>query len=192
MNKKGVINIPNLLSLFRVAAAPVLLILIFNEHESAFKWLLTFAFFTDMIDGFIARKLHQESKLGSILDSIGDSLTIIVGVTGLVHFRYELYSDHSTIIHVVIGLHLFQLGLSLWRYGKPSSFHTWSAKFAALGIGLFILSTFHFGFSPELFYLAILLLILDATEESILVFLLPEWKNDVKGIYWVLKNRSLK
>jgi phosphatidylglycerophosphate synthase len=187
MNTGGIFNIPNLLSLFRVVAAPVLVLLIFNENETAFKWLLTFAFFTDMIDGWIARKLHQVSKLGSVLDSLGDSLTIIVGVVGLVSFHEGLFLQYRVIVYSVIALHLIQLGLSLWRYGRPSSFHTWSAKVAALGIGIFILATFHFGFYEWLFYVAVGLLTLDAVEESILVFLIPEWTTDVKGVWWRIK-----
>lgn len=189
MDSKGILNIPNGLSLFRVVAAPILGLLIWAGEEQTFKWLITASFFTDMIDGWIARKLHQVTRLGSILDSIGDSLTIIVGVIGLVCFREGLFLEYRPVVYSVVGLHLFQLFLSLWRYKRPSSFHTWSAKAAAMGIGVFILATLHFGFYEWLFYVAIGLLVIDAVEESILVILIPEWKNDVKGVYWILKGK---
>jgi len=182
-------NIPNALSSFRIVAAPVLLLLIYADNQIAFKWLITCSFFTDMIDGWIARRLHQVSKLGSILDSIGDSLTIIVGVIGLAAFNKGLFHQYLTIIFLVVLLHVIQLGLSIWRYRKPSSFHTWSAKVAAMGIGIFILTTLHFGFYPWIFYVATALLIVDAIEESILVLFIPEWKNDVKGLWWILKSK---
>ena len=184
MESKGVINIPNALSCFRIVAAPVLCYLIWTSNEFAFRWLITVSFFTDMIDGWIARRLHQTSKLGSILDSIGDSLTIIVGVIALIIFHPGLFNEYKLIVYVVIGLHLLQLSVSLWKYRKPSSFHTWSAKAAAFGIGSFILVTLHLGFQEWLFYVAIGLLIIDAIEETILVFMIPEWKNDVKGLWW--------
>jgi CDP-diacylglycerol--glycerol-3-phosphate 3-phosphatidyltransferase len=182
-------NLPNLISTFRILAAPVMWILLYSDNQTAFVWLLTAAFFSDSIDGIIARKLHQVTKLGSVLDSYGDSLTILSGVAGLVIYRYDLVEQYHVYLFGVIGLHIIQLVLSLWRYGKPSSFHTLSAKAGALAIGLFILITFHFDFVPWLFYLTIIVLVIDAVEESILVFLIPEWKTDVKGLWWMMKNR---
>jgi len=183
-------NLPNLISSFRILAAPVLWYLIYVNNQPAFAWLLTAAFFTDLIDGVIARKTRQVSKLGSKLDSIGDSLTILTGLLGLSFFRFELVQQYWIEIVIVVALHFIQLLLSLWRYGKISSFHTWSAKTAALFVGIFILVTLHFDFIPWLFYLSLLLLVIDGIEDSILVFLLPKWENDVKGVYWVLKKRN--
>ena len=49
-------NLPNMISSFRILAAPVMWILIYYGHQTAFIWLLTAAFFSDAIDGIIARK----------------------------------------------------------------------------------------------------------------------------------------
>ena len=186
------LNLPNLISLSRVAAAPVMWVLIYLDLESPFKWLLTFAFFTDLIDGVIARKLRQVTRLGSILDSYGDSLTILSGIAGLVRFRPELFEDYSMVLIVILSLHVMQLLLSLWRYGRPSSFHTLSAKAGALAIGMFMLITLHFYFIPWLFWLTVCILVIDALEESILVLLIPEWKNDIRGLWWVIRRKSEK
>jgi len=183
-------NIPNFISIFRIFSAPVLWILIYFGYETAFKWLLTLAFFTDMIDGIIARQLKQVTKLGSILDSYGDSLIIITGLIGLVIFNPDLFQKYVLVLIVVVSLHIIQLVLSLLKYGRPSSFHTRTAKLGALAVGMFILVTLHFYFIPWLFYVTVVILILDAIEESVLVFLIPEWKTDVKGIYWYLRNKN--
>jgi len=183
-------NVPNIISSFRILAAPVMWWLLYIGNKEAFVWLLTAAFFSDAIDGFIARALNQVSKLGSMLDSYGDSLTILSGLAGIVRFRYDLVEQHIVVMFVVIGLHIIQLLLSLWRYGKPSSFHTFSSKIAAIAIGVFILVTFHYAFLFWLFVITIAALILDAIEESILVFYMPEWNTDVKGLYWVLKKKG--
>ncbi|MBL0340483.1 MAG: hypothetical protein IPP71_05885 [Bacteroidetes bacterium] len=52
-----------------------------------------------------------------------------------------------------------------------------------------MLITLHFYFIDWLFYLAMILLIFDAIEESIMVLLIPEWENDIKGIYWLWKRK---
>ncbi|MBL0071048.1 MAG: CDP-alcohol phosphatidyltransferase family protein [Bacteroidetes bacterium] len=180
-------SFPNYITLSRIIAAPILWYLIYSGNKQAFAWLLTYAFFTDLIDGVIARKMRRVSALGSKLDSWGDSITILSGLAGLLVFEWELLKQYGVIVSVVFALHLLQLLLSLWRYKKPSSFHTWTAKTAALGIGMFMLITLHFGFYEWLFYISIGLLIADALEETILIFLLPNWEHDVKGIYWVMR-----
>jgi phosphatidylglycerophosphate synthase len=184
-------NIPNVISTFRIVAAPVMWLLMYFDQKDAFTWLLTAAFFSDSIDGYIARKLNQVTKLGSVLDSYGDSLTIISGIAGLIKFRYDLFREFDTILYVVVAVHVTQLLLALWRYGKPSSFHTWSAKAAAIAIGIFILFTLHFYFVPWLFYLTVVLLLIDGIEESILVMLEKTWKTDIKGVWWRKKKSGI-
>ncbi len=68
---------------YRVLAAPVLVWLIFTGEEDWFKWLLGISFFTDLIDGYLARRFHVESVWGSRLDSVGDDLTVLAGFIGM-------------------------------------------------------------------------------------------------------------
>ena len=185
-------TIPNLLSLFRVVATPVLILLIVLKAETAFAWLIAVAFFTDMLDGWIARTFNQKSRIGSVLDSTGNTLTVLTGIVGLGIFKTTFFSGYITLLWVVLGLHFTQLILSLWRYHKPSAFHSYAAKVSAFAIGVFIIATFHIGFYEWLLYATLFFLALDAIEESILVLLLPEWKTDVKGVWWVLRARDMK
>ena len=57
--------------------------------------------------------------------------------------------------------------------------------------GVFLLSVFFFK-EPIylLFYLSSILTIAELIEEIILVFILPKWESNVKGLYWVLKKDS--
>ena len=50
-------NIADWFSFYRVAAAPLLLLLIWLNHRELFTWFLLVSYSTDMIDGFLARKL---------------------------------------------------------------------------------------------------------------------------------------
>ncbi|MFB3883761.1 MAG: CDP-alcohol phosphatidyltransferase family protein [Thermodesulfobacteriota bacterium] len=70
-------NLPNLLTLFRVLLIPLFVIFIINK---LFGWaLITFAVagITDGIDGFVARITHQRTELGAYLDPIADKLLLI-------------------------------------------------------------------------------------------------------------------
>ncbi|MFM7078185.1 MAG: CDP-alcohol phosphatidyltransferase family protein [Bacteroidota bacterium] len=184
------LNLPNIITLVRIVCAPIMWWLIWAGEREWFAWVLTLAFTTDLVDGQLARRLKKETRIGSILDSYGDTLTVLTGLVGSWMFEQAHFLAHWELLAIVISLHLIQLLLCLWRYGRPSSFHTYSAKAGALVIGCFLIYTMMFRFSDLFFYVTMVFLVLDALEESILVFLIPEWKNDVKGVYWVLKSRS--
>jgi CDP-diacylglycerol--glycerol-3-phosphate 3-phosphatidyltransferase len=72
-----------------------------------------------------------------------------------------------------------------------SNFHTYAAKMAAVLQGVFLLLLF---FLDEpvypLFYLAVAVTAIDLVEEIILVLLLPQWKANVKGLYWVMRKKQ--
>ncbi|HEV8273918.1 MAG TPA: CDP-alcohol phosphatidyltransferase family protein [Chitinophagaceae bacterium] len=183
----------NGITLYRIIAAPFLLVLIFTGQYEIFKWLLAVSFFTDLIDGFLARKYKVTSILGTRLDSIGDDLTVLVGVIALFVTRLEFIKEQKFIFLFLLLLFMVQTIYALVRYGKMTNFHTYLAKTAALLQGIFLLVTF---FSDEpnvmLFYAAAMITILELIEEIILVKLLPAWEANVKGIYWVLKRQKLQ
>ena len=62
--------IVNAITLYRLLAAFVLLYFILAERMDVFKWLLAISFFTDALDGVLARTLKVVSVTGSRLDSI--------------------------------------------------------------------------------------------------------------------------
>jgi CDP-diacylglycerol--glycerol-3-phosphate 3-phosphatidyltransferase len=181
----------NGITLYRIAAAPFLLILLYYDRLEIFKWLLALSFFTDLIDGFLARKYKVTSVMGTRLDSIGDDLTILVAITGLIILKPEFIKQEKIMFILLLSLFLIQTVYALIRYGKITSFHTWLAKTAALLQGVFLLLVFFTDEPPLLlFYAAAIITLLELTEEIILVYLLPQWETNVKGLYWVLKNKK--
>ena len=171
-------------------AAPVLLILLLQGKVELFKWLLALSFFTDAIDGFLARRYKVSSVMGALFDSIADDLTMLAAIIGLVVFKPEFIRQQSVIISILVVLYLTQVALAFLRYRKISSFHTILAKSAAVVQGVFLVAIYFLPAPPLwLFYMAAALTILDLIEEIILVMLLPHWQTDVKGIYWLLRSR---
>ena len=181
----------NGITLYRIIAAPILLVLLFTKQYDIFKWLLGVSFFTDLIDGYLARKFKVTSILGTKLDSIGDDLTVLVGLTALFVLKAEFIKQHIIIFIILLALFLVQTTYALIRYRKMTNFHTYLAKTAALFQGVFLILVF-FTEEPSLilFYAATIITTLELTEEIILVNLLPQWKTNVKGIFWVLKNNE--
>src|SRR5438132_11551436 len=72
-----IITLPNVLTIFRMALIPVFVSLLFYQ-----KFLLALAIFivagvTDGLDGLLARRFHQQSPLGRILDPIADKMMLV-------------------------------------------------------------------------------------------------------------------
>lgn len=181
----------NGITLYRVVASVFLLYLVIAGNTDWFKWLLAVSFFTDAIDGFLARKYKVVSKWGSRIDSVGDDLTVLVAIIGLLVLKQEFIRQQIVWIVVLLAIFLFQLIAGLLRYGKMTSFHTYAAKVAAVLQGCFLILSFFLQSPPLwLFYAAIIITAIDLIEEIILVFMLPKWETDVKGLYWVMRRRK--
>jgi len=181
------------ITLYRTVAFPVLLILIFTDRFDIFKWMLIVSFLTDAVDGILARKFNANSVLGAKLDSIGDDLTILAGVIGLAVAKTEFLKEHWLIFAIPLSLFFIQVLAAFIRYGKMSSYHTYLAKVAAIFQGFFMCSMFLFE-QPIywLFYTTGFITTLELIEEIIMVFLVREWKTNIHGLYWVLKEKNKK
>jgi len=70
-------NIPNLLTLSRIILVPVIVILLMDGSFCIALVLLIVSGVTDVLDGFLARILHQQTVLGAYLDPIADKALMI-------------------------------------------------------------------------------------------------------------------
>lgn len=183
----------NGITFYRLFSAPVLLALAYNGNLEIFKWLLALSFFTDAIDGFLSRKFNVSSLFGAKLDSIADDATVLVALLSLWIIKKEFIIDHWLPISVLLGLFAIQTTAALFKYHKITSFHTYMAKTAAVLQGIFfILFFFEAPISTWSFYAAVLVTGIELVEEIFLVFALSEWKANVKGIFWVVKQPNGK
>lgn len=83
-NSRRVLTIPNVISIIRLAGVPLFLWLILVPQADAWALLvLALSGISDYLDGYLARKLDQASKLGEILDPVADRLYILSTVIGL-------------------------------------------------------------------------------------------------------------
>ncbi|MFT5111831.1 MAG: cardiolipin synthase [Parasphingorhabdus sp.] len=70
-------QIPNLLTLLRIAASPVLVLLLIDRAYETALLVFLIAGITDGLDGFIAKRFNFVTELGAILDPIADKLLIL-------------------------------------------------------------------------------------------------------------------
>jgi CDP-diacylglycerol--glycerol-3-phosphate 3-phosphatidyltransferase len=75
------------------------------------------------------------------------------------------------------------------KYGKATAFHTYLAKTSAVLQGVFVLWALFFSPEYTLFYMMIVVGLLETIEEITLIFMYDNWASDVKGLYWSYKDK---
>jgi len=80
-NRERIINIPNLFSISRILLIPVFLFMLLNRNNIGALIVFFIAASTDMLDGMAARLLNQKTKLGALLDPVGDKALILAVYT---------------------------------------------------------------------------------------------------------------
>ncbi|MEY2847468.1 MAG: hypothetical protein RI885_133 [Actinomycetota bacterium] len=78
-----ILTVPNCLSLVRLALVPVFLVLVLAGQDALALVTLVVSSLTDFLDGVIARRFHQVSRLGQLLDPAADRLFIVATLIGL-------------------------------------------------------------------------------------------------------------
>lgn len=110
MTKNVLWNLPNNLTLYRVATVPVLIVLmLFSNKVCSFVSAILFsiASITDCLDGFFARRRHLVSTLGKFLDPLADKLLISAALIMLI----PLGRAPAWMVFIVVARELAVTGL---------------------------------------------------------------------------------
>ena len=141
------LSLPNLLTLSRIFAVPVLVALLWNAgwlgYLSAFV-LYCIVGATDYLDGYLARAQGAVSKLGIFLDPIADKIMVAAVIVMLI-FTRDIASWHVIAAIVILlreitvsGLREFLAGLSV---SVPvSALAKWKTTFQMFALGALILA----------------------------------------------------
>ena len=164
-------NLPNLISISRLAAVPILWAL---AVAGAHRWLaigIALAASTDAIDGFVARALDLRTERGSRLDSIADHLLTGSVVVWVIWLQPAFTSRYAPWLIGWAALGLFTLVVGWVRFRRIGDLHLLSAKLAMVLGYLFVVSLFFFGRYEDLHFGIVLGVCFIATGESLLVYL---------------------
>ena len=104
-----VITLPNLLSILRLALVPVFLVLLVRGEDAWALLVLAVASLTDFLDGYLARRFGQITRLGQLLDPAADRLYIFAALLGLAWRDLVPW----WIVLVIVGRDVFLLGLGV-------------------------------------------------------------------------------
>ena len=183
------LNIPNLLSLFRIAAAPFLLLTGWLGMPVGFFILFGLMLLSDLIDGYVARKMHQTSELGARLDSYGDIVTYLSTPVAAWWLWPDIIRQEFYYIVTVIIIYIMPAFFAFAKFGKLVSYHTWITKISAvlMSAGIVLL----FGFENNtLFHIAVYVVVLEMVENIAITFILPKPMTNISSVWHAWQKRE--
>ena len=183
---REIYNLPNLVSFIRILLAPVLFYFAFTQKPVWFLAALMFSGFTDVLDGFLARTLHQITALGSRLDSWGD-FTIYTTMAICAWILWPDIVAEEFISYVVIVISFTSpVIVGLLKFRTITSYHTWTVKVAVVVtfVGYILLFA---GWLDWPFRVAAVFCAVAALEEIAITLLIHHEHVDVRTVWAALK-----
>lgn len=184
---ENVLNVPNMLSLYRLLIFPVILYMALTNRESTFVVLLCISLISDALDGSIARRFNLQTKFGAALDNVADIFTYAMAVLGLFVFKWTEVEPHALILYIFFALFILSYIIAFARFGKIPGLHLYSAVSAGYVQSIFFFVLFVFGFYTWFYYLAIGWGVIAYIEKCLVLLRLDDVKRGVKGLYWLIQ-----
>lgn len=182
---RELLTAPNLLTCFRFFCAPVLLLAAWHNQAPAFLLVLAFAFFSDVLDGLIARLTGQVTRFGAVLDSWADMITYLTVTLSAWWLWPDIVRREGIYVGMLIASYLLPVIIGFMKFGSLTSYHTWMVKLAAASVGLSFYLLFLGGIALP-FHIASVLCILAATEEIVITVISAEMPSNVRSVWDVI------
>lgn len=182
-------NLPNALSALRLALVPTLLFVAWLGEGGIFLFLVTVALATDILDGWLARALRQESQAGCLLDSRADLALWLSLPLCTWWLRPDfVFAEAARIALLLVGFFV-PMAFAYLKFGQLTSYHTWGAKLTAnlLGLALLVLWA---GGPLWPFHVASVIALVALTEEVVITALLAEPAQNVRTMWHVWRARQ--
>ena len=137
-------TIPNVLTIIRMLLIPVFVVLFFKGHKMAALAVFCAASLTDMLDGYLARKLNQITDFGKLFDPLADKLMVL---TAMVCQTFWGPLPLVAVIIVAVKELMMVLGGTFMLSKNVVVYSNYYGKAAQVGfIASLILSFFHDNF----------------------------------------------
>jgi CDP-diacylglycerol--glycerol-3-phosphate 3-phosphatidyltransferase len=171
--KQEILRLPNLISSIRILIAPLLFVFALRQMETWFLGALIFSGFTDVLDGFIARRFNMITPLGAHLDTWGD-FTIYSTMAVCAWILWPEITQRELLYYAMILFSfLLPAQIGLTKFGKMTAYHLLYA-----------------GIAEWPFILAAILCVIAGVEEILITLVLRQEKTDVRSIFAALRDRG--
>jgi len=173
MDCKIIWNLPNLISASRLAFTPFILYLTFFISKEYFAYIFLVFQFTDILDGYIAKRFSMSTDFGALLDTWGDLCSYLIAFHALFFYHPDFFLNSKLNIFLVsIFLALYFINaLLIFIMHKKICFGL-STKLSKICFYLqsgFLIFTFLYSLNLYFFYIAFLIGIIRELENGYLI-----------------------
>lgn len=180
-------NIANIISLTRPFIA--LSLFFFINNHMMFLVMYSLCWFTDLIDGPIARKTKSASDFGSKLDDLGDYTTIVVVV---IIFTIWIKNQMLTLVPFLVAIAAIRISnvvITNRKFGKTYIIHTYLNKFTAWTV--FMAPVVYLLWDNlVMVYIVVTVAILASLEEMFIHLATSSYDANNKSIFKVITQRN--
>lgn len=172
-------HLPNIISIMRIILS--ICLLIFEPFKIQFWCIYIACGFSDIADGYLARKLKVAGKTGAILDSVGDWVFAVLLVFFIV--SYVSIPAWSFIwIGFIVFIKLLTVLVGYFKFHAFTALHTYANKsvgiLSFIGLPIYIMTN-----SGMVILLLLIIAVLAALEELMIIIKSKILKRDVKSIF---------
>ena len=108
--KQAILNLPNILTMTRIAAIPLMAVMLLSPSQSSGFWaavVFSLASITDWLDGYLARRMGIVTVFGKFLDPIADKLIVMAALIMILPFGHV----PAWMVLVILGREIIITGL---------------------------------------------------------------------------------
>ncbi len=177
--------LPNAITWARLMLVPAVLILAWQGLPRMVIALLAVSFASDLLDGYLARKLGAVSAFGAKLDTLVDfGMYLAIGGAAL-RLWPDLVAREASFFGAVVLSLLAPAAVALLKFRSPTSYHTFAVKAAALCVGGSLIALFAGGPAWP-FRWSTPLCVIAALDEIAITLTLDRPRSDVRS-FWHLQ-----
>lgn len=181
---------PVLITAFRVGLFPLLTL---GAHAgmsaTAAACVIAVGFFSDVIDGYVARWLRVSNAMIRGFDSFADTIFYLAALYALFFYRGDVVYRHRLLIGALVLSQLLEHALEVRKFGKPASYHSMSAKVWGAALPIALISVMVSG-RDDFLVLALVAGFISHADCFAITCILPEWRHDVATAYDALAIRK--
>lgn len=183
--------IPWSLVALRTALGPVLI------HGEQCRWngatlagMVLAALLSDIYDGVLARKWKTDTAVLRLSDTLADTLFYLCVFAAVLLSLPQVWHTYRAGLLTLLGCELFRFGFDIAKFGKPASYHAYSAKLWRLVLAIAVILLFATQHASPWLTAAIALGFINNAESFAMSLLLPRWQRDVKtlAVAWRLRS----
>jgi phosphatidylglycerophosphate synthase len=146
---------------------------------------------SDFLDGYLARRLKQESTRGARLDSLADNLLLVSAASWIELLHPEILRENAAVVGATFGLYISSLAVGLIKFHHLGNLHLYSSKVAGGLLYSFAVITLAIGsYSSLLLWLAAVAFMVSSAETLLAQLVLSAVDENMGSLLLVLRRRA--